>query len=81
MKLIQTITLIPLISNLTKDFYIEIDASTFAISAVLIYNSIKSFQAVQYFSCKLKNSETRYALHEHDRLAIIIAFDKFKLYI
>ena len=67
--------------DLTADFFIETDASDFAIGAVLLqkYNRFK--HPVAYISRKMDTAERKYPVQEKELLALLYALKKWRHYL
>ena len=65
----------------SKRFVVTTDASEFAIGAVLSQGEKSDHQVVAYESRKLHPSETRYAVHDKELLAIVHALVKWRHYL
>ena len=62
-------------------FELMCDASDYAIGAVLGQKREKIFQVIYYASRTLNDAQLNYATTEKELLAIVFAFDKFRLYL
>ena len=62
-------------------FELMCDASDFAIGAVFGQKREKFFQVIYYVSRTLNDAQLNYATTEKELLAIVFAFDKFKIYL
>ena len=62
-------------------FELMCDASDYAIGAVLGQKREKIFQVIYYASRTLNDAQLNYAATEKELLAIVFAFDKFRLYL
>ena len=62
-------------------FELMCDASDFAIGAVLGQKREKIFQVIYYVSRTLNDAQLNYATTKKELLAIVFAFDKFRLYL
>ena len=65
----------------TKDFFIEADASKFAIGAVLYQKDGRNCHPVAYISRKLSSAERNYPIQEQELLALIYALKKWRHYL
>ena len=57
------------------------DASDYAIGSVLGQKRDRIFQVIHYASRTLNDAQLNYATTEKELLAIVFAFDKFRLYL
>ena len=64
-----------------KDFFIEADASKFAIGAVLYQKEERSKHPVAYISRKMNSAERNYPVQEQELLALIYALKKWRHYV
>ena len=62
-------------------FELMCDASDYAIGAVLGQKREKIFQVIYYASRTLNDAQLNYSTTEKELLAIVFAFDKFRLYL
>ena len=66
----------------SKPFVIDTDASQYAIGAVLMQaDDGGHLRPIAFISRKLKDAETRYAVHEKETLAIIYALKTWRYYV
>ena len=65
----------------TKEFEIMIDASDYAMGAVLGQKTDKMFRAIYYASKTFNESQENYSTTEKEMLAIVFACEKFRPYI
>lgn len=80
-KLIQTAPMLHAPDE-TKPFWLNTDASDFAIGAVLSQKDDEDvLRPLAFYSAKLKGAEIRYPTHEKELLAIIKALKNFRSYI
>jgi hypothetical protein len=67
--------------NLAKPFIVETDASDFALGAILSQFGIYGLlHRVAFYSWKLTSAEINYQVYDKELLAIITAFDQWRLY-
>jgi len=65
-----------------KPFIVETDASNFALGAILSQFGIDGLlHPVAFYSRKLTNAEINYQVYDKELLAIITAFEQWKLYL
>ena len=64
-----------------KDFFIEADASNFAIGAVLCQKDARGAHPIAYVSRKLSSAERNYPIQEQELLALIYALRKWRHYL
>ena len=76
-KLIST--LIVVTPDWASPFELMCDASDFVVGAVLGQKKDKFFRAIHYASRTLNEAKLNYATTEKELLAIVFAFDKFRL--
>ncbi|GJR31282.1 reverse transcriptase domain-containing protein [Tanacetum coccineum] len=62
-------------------FEIMFDASDFAVGAVLGQCKTKHFQLIHYASKTMTDAQAHYTTTEKDILAVVYAFEKFRLYL
>ena len=69
--------------DLQKKFVLQVDASDLGAGAVLLQEGQddKTLHPVCYYSSKFKGHQTRYATIEKEALALIMALERFKVYI
>ena len=80
-KLIQTAPMLHAPDE-TKPFWLNTDASDFAIGAVLSQKDDEDvLRPLAFYSSKLKGAEIRYPTHEKELLAIIKSLKNFRSYI
>lgn len=65
----------------SKNIFLCTDASSVGIGAVLMQESPEGRQPVEYFSRRLRPTETRYSAYELELLAVISAINHFKDYL
>jgi hypothetical protein len=69
------------LADFDKKFIVQSDASSIAIAAVLSQEVDGILQPVAYASRKLTQSEQKYSTYELEGLAVVFAFEKFRLYL
>ncbi|CAI7864644.1 unnamed protein product, partial [Closterium sp. NIES-53] len=69
------------IADPSKPFKVIIDASDFAIGAVLLQDFGDELQPIAYESRKLQSAERNYLIHNKEMLAIIHAFKLWRCYL
>ena len=57
------------------------DASNHAVDVVLGQKKEKNFRAIYYASKNLNNAQQNYITIEKEKLGVVLAYDKFSLYI
>ncbi len=68
--------------NPNKPFYVECDASDFAVGAVLLERMESgNLHPVAYYSKKLLPAEMNYTVHDKELLAIVKAFEHWRHYL
>ena len=67
--------------NINKPFYISVDASDFALGAILEQKMNNKMHPVAYASRTSKGAELRYSTNDKELLAIIFVKDQFQSYI
>lgn len=70
-----------ILPNFHERFYINADASNFAIGAVISQRRDNKLRPVMFISRKLNSAEINYTVTEKECLAIIWAIKKFKIYL
>jgi len=66
----------------TKPFIVETDASNFALGAILSHFGINGLlHPVAFYSRKLISAEINYQVYNKELLAIIMAFEQWRLYL
>ena len=65
----------------SKDYFIEADASKFAIGAVLYQKEGRAKHPVAYISRKMNSAERNYPIQEQELLALIYALKKWRHYV
>ena len=69
-------------SNPRKRIRLEMDASKFAIAAILSqFQEEGQWRSVAFWSRKLIPAKTRYETHDHELLAIVAAFKQWQYYL
>ncbi|GKD79505.1 reverse transcriptase domain-containing protein, partial [Tanacetum coccineum] len=79
MKLTETPILV--VSDWNLPFELMCDASDFAIGAVLGQRKTKHFQPIHYASKTMTEAQIHYNTTEKEMLAVVYAFEKFRLYL
>lgn len=64
-----------------KKFIVQTDSSSLAIAAVLLQEYDGFFRPLHYISRRLTEAELKYTIFEKEALAVIMAFDKFHVYL
>nr|GEZ54514.1 reverse transcriptase domain-containing protein [Tanacetum cinerariifolium]GFA31064.1 reverse transcriptase domain-containing protein [Tanacetum cinerariifolium] len=79
----KKLTKAPILIALNWDLPFELmrDASDFAIGAVLGQRHEKHFKPIHYASKTMNDAETNYTATEKEMLAVVYAFEKFRLYL
>jgi hypothetical protein len=67
--------------NFNEQFYIETDASDYAIGAILTQKKQRKSHPIAYASRHLTKTERNYSAIEREMLALIWAFDHFNAYV
>lgn len=69
--------------NFEKPFTLHIDASSYALGAVLLQNSTNNdiLHPICYFSSKLRPHQLNYSTVEKEALALVVALEHFALYL
>nr|GFB01140.1 reverse transcriptase domain-containing protein [Tanacetum cinerariifolium]GFB01561.1 reverse transcriptase domain-containing protein [Tanacetum cinerariifolium] len=67
--------------NWDLSFELMCDASNFAIGAVLGQRHEKHFKPIHYASKTMNNAESNYTTTKKEMLAVVYAFEKFRLYL
>jgi hypothetical protein len=62
-------------------YYLNTDASGYAVSAVLSQDHGRGRQPVAYFSRKMESAQKRYPVHEQELLAIVLALEEWRCYL
>jgi len=66
----------------TEPFIVEMDASDFALGAILSQFGIDGLlYLVVFYSRKLTSAEINYRVYDKELLAIIMAFEQWRLYL
>ena len=69
------------IPDINRTMYLQTDASTEALGAVLLQVFDEMFHPIKFISRKLKAAEKNYSISELECLAIIWAIQKFRVYL
>lgn len=83
-KLKTALVSAPILANpdFNKPFYVQTDASDYAVAGVLFQvNGEGNEQVIAYFSQKLTNTQKVYAVTEKEALAVLLSIEKFRPYI
>ena len=67
--------------DLNKPFFLETDASDFAIGAVLCQEVEKEKRVIAYFSKSLTATQRNYSTSEKEMLAMVLAIEHFHQYL
>lgn len=69
--------------DFNQPFYLHIDASGYAVGAVLLQKSPSTdiLHPISYFSSKLKRHQKNYATVEKEALALVISLEHFDIYL
>lgn len=73
----------PVLGNpdFTKPFYIQTDASDFAVAGVLFQRIEECERVICYFSKKMTSQQLNYSVTEKEALAVLLSVEKFRPYI
>nr|GFA13999.1 reverse transcriptase domain-containing protein [Tanacetum cinerariifolium] len=69
------------VSDWNLPFELMCDASDFAIGAILVQQKAKYFQPIHYVSKTMTEAQIHYTTTEKKMLAVVYAFEKFRLYL